>query len=296
MSKTKIPWADVVWNPVTGCTKISAGCQNCYAERMANTRLRGRYGYPADDPFRVTLHPDKLDEPLGWKKPKKVFLCSMGDLFHPDVPFEYIRRVFYRIHNEKAKQHTFMLLTKRPDRMAKFIKEFSSWIKPPEEERKEHFKEDYKNLWLGATAENQKVANERIPILLNIPAAKRFVSVEPMLGVMNIRKFIGPYDCFSCGYVGYKYKIKNSTENMKCPKCGTEERDGFGFLKNNPHKNTLDWVICGAETGPGARYMDIQWARFLRDQCETSDIPFFFKKMSNGAPIPEDLQVREWPE
>lgn len=132
MSKTKIEWAEAVWNVVTGCTPISEGCQNCYAKRMAY-RLRGRCGYPTDDPFRVTLHPEKLDEPLRWKKPMRVFVCSMGDLFHEDVPFDYIARVFdvmcaWRWPNKEAERlgdeslledpgHTFMILTKRPERV-----------------------------------------------------------------------------------------------------------------------------------------------------------------------------------
>src|SRR5690606_21334656 len=136
MGQTRIEWADAVWNPITGCTPISEGCENCYARRMAK-RLRGRYGYPKDDPFKVTLHPDKLSEPLKWKKPRRIFVCSMGDLFHEDVPFDYITKVFdvmcaWRWPNKEAERlgdeslledpgHTFMILTKRPERVDEWL-------------------------------------------------------------------------------------------------------------------------------------------------------------------------------
>lgn len=163
---TKIEWAEESWNPVTGCTPISEGCQNCYAKRMA-TRLKGRYGYPSDDPFRVTFHPDKLDQLLKWRKPRMIFVCSMGDLFHEDVGLHEIFQVC-KVMRE-AKQHTFLLLTKRPRRMLEL---FGSGTPLP-------------NVWLGVTTENQQRADERIPILLQIPAAKHFISVEPMLGPID---------------------------------------------------------------------------------------------------------------
>ncbi len=188
MAKTRIEWAEVVWNPVSGCTPISEGCQNCYAKRMAN-RLRGRCGYPADDPFRVTLHPEKLEEPLKWKKPRRVFVCSMGDLFHEQVPDEYIAKVWEIMNN--ATQHTFLVLTKRPQRMKDFLARLGWYIHdrdgyPMEAVLDEGGKYTLKNVWLGVTAENQQRADERIPILLQIPAAVRFVSIEPMLGPVVI--------------------------------------------------------------------------------------------------------------
>lgn len=120
MGATRIEWCDTVWNPVTGCTPISSGCANCYARRMA-TRLAGRCGYPRDDPFRVTLHHERLDEPLHWRKPRRVFVSSMGDLFHDDVPLEFIDRVMARV--PMLPGSTFMVLTKRPWRMAKYFLE-----------------------------------------------------------------------------------------------------------------------------------------------------------------------------
>ena len=237
MAKTRIEWAEVVWNPVSGCTPISEGCQNCYAKRMAN-RLRGRCGYPADDPFRVTLHPEKLEEPLKWKKPRRVFVCSMGDLFHEQVPDEYIAKVWEVMSN--ASQHTFLVLTKRPQRMKDFLARLGWYIHdrdgyPMEAVLDEGGKYTLKNVWLGVTAENQQRADERIPILLQIPAAVRFVSIEPMLGPVVIPE------------------------------------------------EWPDWVICGGETGPGARPIHPDWVRSLRDQCQVAGTPFFFKSWGEWA-------------
>ncbi len=181
MGNTKIEWAEKSWNPVTGCTKISEGCKNCYAERMSK-RLAGRCGYPADNPFKVTLHPERLDEPLRWKKPSRIFVCSMGDLFHEDVEPSFIQDVFWKM--EECSQHIFMVLTKRPERMRKLLHVFykgSQRILP-------------KHIWLGVTAENQEQADKRIPILLQIPAAVRFISYEPALGPVDFGLVGGPGD------------------------------------------------------------------------------------------------------
>lgn len=172
---TKIEWAQETWNPITGCTPVSEGCQHCYARRMA-TRLRGRCGYPADDPFRVTFHPDRLGQPLKWKKPRMIFVCSMGDLFHdlppPEGSWPIVDRIL-RVCND-CPQHIFLLLTKRIEHAWYY---FRSPVYNGNYSRSELLG---KNIWLGVTAENQQRADERIPILLQIPAAVRFVSVEPM--------------------------------------------------------------------------------------------------------------------
>lgn len=237
MGNTRIEWTKKTWNPVTGCTKISPGCQNCYAERMSK-RLRGRCGYPVEDPFRVTLHPERLEEPLRWRKPSMIFVCSMGDLFHEDVPFDYIDRVFKRING--SPQHDFLILTKRPERMREYFARsmkfpcaacqgtgcsycldhgYQNWEMKP-----------YSNVWLGVTAENRPMWDERVNILKQLAAAKRFVSYEPALGSLG-------------------------------------EVDLSG----------LDWVICGGETGPDARPVHPDWVRGLRDQCQSAGVPFFFK-------------------
>lgn len=194
MGLSKIEWCERVYNPVTGCTKISPGCQNCYAERMSK-RLAGRCGYPADEPFRVTLQPNRIDEPLHWKKPSKIFVCSMSDLFHDDVPFEYIAKVwevFYQCGPCKRtfNDHTFIVLTKRPERMF----EFAKWYR-----EEKLLPINYSNVWLGVTAENQEQYDKRWSLLSQIPAAVTFVSGEPLLGDIDITKHETKPDWFICG-------------------------------------------------------------------------------------------------
>ena len=173
MGKTKIEWTDATWNPVTGCTKVSLGCKNCYAERMSS-RLAGRYGYPeAPHEFDVTLHHDRLGQPLRWKKPRRIFVCSMSDLFHDDVPFTFIVQVFDKMHI--APQHTYQVLTKRPRRMEAFIKAHEAWYASPIPD----------NVYLGVSVENQAAANERREYLRQISAVVKIVSYEPALGPMD---------------------------------------------------------------------------------------------------------------
>lgn len=246
MAETKIEWADKTWNPITGCTPISEGCQNCYAKRMSK-RLAGRCGYPKDKPFAVTIHRDKFEQPLHWKKPSRIFVCSMGDLFDDAVPFRYIHEIWDVM--KKCPQHNFLILTKRPEIMRIVLGRIYSL------ERLGAAMGFWSHIWLGVTAETQQRADERIPILLQTPAAKRFVSVEPMLGQIDL-KHLQPnreveIDCLS------------GTHGVISPHAGINEK--------------LDWVICGGETGPGARPMHPDWARSLRDQCQAAGTPFFFK-------------------
>jgi len=274
---TKIEWTNETWNPVTGCSKVSAGCKHCYAERMSH-RLKGRFGYPADDPFKVTLHPDRLNQPLKWKKPRQIFVCSMGDLFHEDVPFEYITRVFdtmvsWRRPSWKAREaedwenlidpgHTFQVLTKRPERIAPWIE----WVQRNQSDYDESgirpkmtTAEGWPaHIWLGTSVENQATADERIPHLLKCPAAVRFLSCEPLLGPVDLVQSV---------------------------------------VKRRIGDPQPDWVICGAETGPGARPMNPDWARSIRDQCKAAGTPYFFKRMGSAwkGETPDDLMVREMP-
>jgi len=270
--KSKIEWLDggASWNPITGCTPISEGCANCYAKTMAETRLRGKFGYAQEDPFKITFHEDKLNQPLEWKRPRKIFVCSMGDLFHADVPTEWINKVFSVI--QQAKQHTFIILTKRPERMQQYIRSVNKCRSCPENDI------PFSNVWCGITAENQRTADGRIPILLSTPAVKKFISVEPMLERIDIMRYLPEYD----------YRPTYEYYQKAYPDCG-----------NVPIliKPGIDWIICGAETGPNARPMSLEWARDLRDQCAEANTPFFFKKAGPvGTPIPEDLTIREYPE
>jgi len=257
---TNIEWTNETWNPVTGCTKISTGCRNCYAERMAR-RLAGRCGYPeAPNHFDITLHKDRLYQPLKWRKPRIIFVCSMGDLFHEDVPADYIVNIFEVM--SAAKQHTFQVLTKRPQRMLDVLygKEGNYYLGGGD---------FIPNIWLGVTTENQDTANERIPLLLQTDAFVHFVSVEPMLGEIDLRYWLPKHEKF-----------------LNLPEFIPEVID------------LLDWVICGGETGPGAREMKAEWAQDLCRQCLDADVPFFFKKPGNGftGNTDELPAVREWPD
>jgi protein gp37 len=237
MAITSIAWCDKVWNPVTGCTKISAGCKNCYAAAIAK-RFWGERQFST-----VICHADRLDMPRHWHKPARIFVNSMSDLFHPDVPDEFIREVFSEMYQNR--QHTFIVLTKRPERMQEMI----------------HYSPDLGNhIWLGVTAENQQEADRRIPILLQTQAVVRFVSVEPMLDAIYFK-----------------------------------DVPGLNRIGNDPG---IGWVICGSESGPGARWFCYDWARSLRDQCQAAEVPFFFKQGSENGKLVKlpFLDGKQWME
>ncbi len=255
MGKSNIQWCDKVWNVVTGCSHAgSPGCDQCYAKRMSK-RLAGRYGYPKDVPFKVTLHPDRLDEPFHWKKPCKIFVCSMGDLFHEDIDFARINDIYSIMR--RSERHTFMVLTKRILRAQEY---FSS----PLGYRHRTYAPIPDNVYLGVTAENQRIADERIPILLQIPATKRFVSIEPMLGSINIAESLN------------------------------------GFEHGNWHQKlpSLDWVICGCESGPKRRPCKVEWIHSLQQQCSYAHVPFFLKQMDIDGKLVKmpELDGKVWKE
>lgn len=282
---TLIEWAEKSWNPVTGCTKVSLGCQNCYAERMAK-RLRGRCGYPDGEPFRVTLRPERLVDPLHWRKPSMIFVCSMGDLFHEDVPEKFIYDIWDVM--VQSRQHTFLILTKRPDRMKSFIERvmanrmdyaYTLGNTPEGKEARKWAQRPIQNIWLGVTAENQEMADKRIPILLQIPAAVRFVSVEPMLS--PVRLILARRYCTNCNYLHWSYNPAGSGfayKEVYCPECG------FAYGYHSPEGNSsIDWVICGSESGPNRRPANTEWIRSLKNQCVDAYVPFFLKQMEVGG-------------
>ncbi len=209
--KSAIEWTDSTWNPVTGCTKVSLGCKNCYAEVFAE-RWRGIPGHHYEQGFDLRLWPDRLDVPLKWKRPRTIFVNSMSDLFHEKVPLSFIKKVFLTM--EKASWHTFQVLTKRAERMVELAPDLN-WPS---------------NVWMGVSIETSKYL-WRSDHLQNIPTGVRFLSLEPLLGPL------GSIDL-----------------------CG------------------IDWVILGGESGPGARPMDPEWVREIREQCHANGIPFFFKQ------------------
>lgn len=243
MQKTTIEWTDRTWNPVTGCTKVSQGCKNCYAERIYE-RFKSKGAFKL-----VHLHPERLMAPRGWKKPSMVFVNSMSDLFHEAVPFDFINSVFLTMLRW-APQHTYQVLTKRPERML----EYFDYISRADDVMHEYLKR-YKKIWFGVSVEDQQTANERIPLLLQLPVPVRFLSCEPLLGPVDFIKPIGM---------------------------------AAGLNETFTPALELQWVICGGESGPRARPMHPGWARGLRDQCNDSHIPFFFKQWGQWLPFELD--------
>lgn len=269
MATTGIEYGQTAWNPITGCSKISEACQNCWAERMSK-RLAGRYGYPSDKPFSITLHPDRLAEPLRWKKPRTVLVSFMGDLFHDDVPDSFLDQIFAVM--AKAQQHTFLVLTKRPERANNYILRamydedccYGGWYEAIEKLGIPDAT-PLENIWVGVTIENQSRADERIPFLLQIPSKVRFVSIEPMLGPVDIIK-----------------AMDFAMINGDVPVQGIAQ--------------WLHWVICGGESGPRSRPMHPDWARSIRDQCVNEKVPFWFKQWGEYISIsqmPEET-YRAW--
>jgi protein gp37 len=259
---TKIEWTDETWNPVTGCTKVSPGCDHCYAEGIAH-RFAGTQAYP--NGFDVTLRPERLEQPLRWTRPRMVFVNSMSDLFHRDIPDEYIARVFAVM--ALAPQHTFQILTKRHGRMKALLSDrwWSETLLPEliyelAAGRGYEVRYPLPNVWLGVSAEDNRWGHVRIPALLRTPAAVRFVSAEPLLGPLRL----------------YRYLPNGFGEG-----CRWNPRPSSLPLPAVP---TLDWVIVGGESGPGARPMQPEWVRDIRRDCETSEVPFFFKQWGNHAP------------
>jgi protein gp37 len=268
MNRTSIEWTagedgtpGATWNPVSGCSKISKGCDHCYAASIAR-RFAGTPAYP--NGFDVTLHPDRLDLPLRWKKPKRIFVNSTSDLFHHDIPDGFIGDVWNTM--ALAEQHTFLILTKRPARARTLLSKWAAdgwywrrsdmmWCGP--------LPGPLPNVMLGVSVEDQWTAERRIPHVLATPATVRFVSAEPLLGPIDLIHLPRP-----------------------------------------------DLVIVGGESGPGARPVNLDWIRSIRDQCARTDTDLFVKQLGsvwareNGhrgkgndmAGWPEDLRIRQMPE
>lgn len=282
---TKIEWTDATWNPITGCSVVSPGCTNCYAMKLAGTRLKhhpsraGLTKHSKAGPVwtgEVRFNRDWLDQPLRWSKPRLIFVCAHGDLFAEGVPDFWIDHVFAVM--ALAPQHTFQVLTKRPERMSDymrgmlsrrhFIAGYGAWIyggNGPDdvyETVDEAIANPLPNVWLGVSVEDQKRADERIPLLLDTPAAVRWISAEPRLGALDIAWAIS----------------RNPLEI------------GAGFLARGHFSpgleqiQRLDWVVVGGESGPGARPMQAEWAESLRDQCAAAGVPFLFKQWGNHKP------------
>jgi len=292
-TRTSIEWtraddgtAGRTWNPVTGCDKVSQGCGlprfdgdksgGCYAEAIAR-RFAGTKAFPHG--FAVTLRPERLGDPLRWRAPSRVFVNSMSDLFHADVPDEYIARIFAVM--ARTPQHTYQILTKRHARMRALLGDDGQpLLEATRDEETAWALYDtgwpLPNVHLGVSVEDQPWAATRIPALLATPAAVRFVSAEPLLGPVALRRIAlrrGVLDALTGDVI--------------------DPADGAIYAAAPA---SLDWVITGAESGPGARPMDHDWVRALRDQCTATGTAFFYKQDANkGKKIPTpELDGRTW--
>jgi protein gp37 len=306
--KSAIEWTDATWNPVRGCSHVSEGCRNCYAEGVA-ARFSGP-GRAYEGLARFTPHgpqwtgevrllPVVLAQPLRWRKPRRVFVNSMSDLFHPDVPDDFIAAAFGVM--SIASQHTFQILTKRPERARRWF----AWMADIDAHSPGHrmwraicetpgdWPESWEgedgppvadawplpNVWLGVSVEDQRAADERIPELLATPAAVRFLSCEPLLAPLDLES---------------AFSVRDSHGEPSSPRCNPDGTQAIG------------WVIAGGESGPGARPCEPAWILSLVQQGREAGVPVFVKQMgsawasggkgSDPQHWPEDLRVRELPE
>lgn len=304
MTDTSIEWTrgddgspGATWNPVSGCSKVSQGCKHCYAERVfPRAYSRDRVDMPHDPdaeswPVRarkftdVVMHHDRLDQPLRWRRPRRVFVNSMSDLFHEDVPDSFIDAVFAVM--ALAGQHTFQILTKRPERMRAYLQ--NEWVGFRQREQMQLMRPTsvldvsypLPNVWLGVSVEDQETADERIPLLLQTPAAVRFISAEPLLGAVDLERWLDPTGvecpdiCPDRHYVKQTeiHTAEHPTESIPlCPDCGAVAT-WMGY------DTGLDWVIVGGESGPKARPCDVEWIRGIVGQCKGAGVSVFVKQL-----------------
>lgn len=301
--KSAIEWTDASWNPIVGCSIVSPGCTNCYAMKTAGGRTKHTAKYEGlTKPSKagpvwtseVRFWERALLDPLKWREPRRIFVNSMGDLFHEDVPDEWIDKCFAVM--ALAPQHTFQVLTKRADRMRAYLtakpEENVGWLpgsgplwRVSDQLRgsvgNKLIDEEWRlpdeiwsmiddgidgsiwplnNVWLGVSCEDQARADERIPLLLDTPAAMRWISAEPLVGSIDL--------------------------------TAVHRTDAKGFVHRADQD--LDWVVAGGESGPRARPMHPDWARSLRDQCVAAGVPFLFKQWGAWSPIAfDDLASEE---
>jgi protein gp37 len=221
--RTSIEWTEATWNPVTGCSKVSPGCAHCYAEALSLRFGRSRLAWtPANSRENVKLHADRLEQPSKWRGARLVFVNSMSDLFHEEIPIEFLDRTIAAM--ERATQHTYQVLTKRPERALRLLA--SGMVRPLPD-----------NVWIGVSIESSRF-NWRADVLRQIPARVRFISAEPLLGSL----------------------LQEGSSRSRLNLAG------------------IDWVIVGGESGHHARAMKAEWAREVRDACQSAGVPFFFKQ------------------
>jgi protein gp37 len=309
---THIEWTDATWNPITGCSVVSPGCTNCYAMRLAGTRMKhhpSRAGLTRETKAgpvwtgEVRVNWEWLDQPLRWSRPRMIFVCAHGDLFHESVDWETIAQIYgVGIAAHHLRGHILQVLTKRHERARELLNRDDFWDlanstasmeitsrTDPLTRRSDDARatcDDYTpgnpppGIWLGVSVEDQVRADERIPALLETPAAVRWLSMEPLLGPVDLNA------------------LAEGAENLNAL-TGLRENP-FGDIVTRRYGSKIDWVVVGGESGPNARPMHPDWARLIRDQCAAADVPFHFKQWGAWAPDPAgdrcvDLTGRNMP-
>ena len=279
---SSIEWTEATWNPILGCSRVSPGCDSCYAINTATIRagnphpkvaaafagLTERRDGRLDWTGRVNLLPERLTQPLRWRKPKRIFVNSQSDLFHDQVPDEYIAKVFAVM--AQAPQHTFQLLTKRHARMRsllnqeRFVEDIQRAIDALYDDTDDQHVGDgwpLRNVWVGVSVENQQWADIRVPALLGTPAAVRWLSCEPLLGPVDLTRLSA-----------------NIWQQPDMVYDALGQRYGVPGAWRAPSAARVDWVVVGGESGSASRPMNPAWARGLRDQCVAAGVPYFFKQ------------------
>jgi len=323
---SNIEWTDATWNPVVGCSRVSAGCDHCYAvgmtrrlEGMSKAAGFGLTGHRAENYRGLTIElpqaavdrgcgvngrhfngevrcvEEALEVPLRWKKPKRIFVNSMSDLFHPKVPFEFIDQVFAVM--ALSPQHTFQVLTKRPERMAEYLSQTPrETMSRPRRVGAQmgEFAADWpvsrvarcertagcphwplRNVWLGTSCEDQAAADERIPYLLSCPAAVRFLSCEPLLGPIDLCRAL-------CNLKQFAFAVSDAHADGFLSIGEAEAAIGRHRLERG-QRPMIDWVIVGGESGPGARHCDVESIRSIVLQCGAAGVPCFVKQIGTRA-------------
>lgn len=272
--ESAIEWTDATWNPVRGCTRVSEGCRNCYAERIA-----ARFSEPGQ-PYeglakrtpsgprwtgKIMTVEHLIEAPLHWKKPRRIFVNSMSDLFHEKISLLTIGRIFNVM--AAAHWHTFQVLTKRPENALHFWQAYGDFVNDSWPA----------NVWIGVSVEDQAAADARIPLLLELPSPVRFLSCEPLLSALDLSD-----------YLQFEYYVSaNQLEHWA----------DSGARIATP----ISWVIAGAESGPGARPMDEGWVRQIRDQCVDAGVAFFYKQNAvkgkkQSTPLLDGRTWNEYPQ
>lgn len=320
VTHSKIEWCDSTWNPTTGCTQVSPGCDDCYAKRITE-RFHGPGSFD-----QVQIHHNRLDAPPRWRKPRRVFVNSMSDLFHDAIPDEFIARVWAVM--AATPQHTYQVLTKRHGRMRSLLnsEQFKVWTWAARAERDGSCivpDESWPlpNVWLGVSVEDQKRASLRIPALLETPAAVRFLSCEPLIAAVDLagRGWLPvsendpdpDAECATCGTEEFSdrngHPVAHHCGSTHSDPCEVDARGNCrlegsetgtwcdGPIRKYPH---ISWVICGGESGAAARPMNPDWARSLRDQCQAARVPYLFKQWGGRTSKSggRELDGRTWDE